>query len=138
MTDRYSSSGVFREPLDGVDFTLPVGLDLRTAVGGVRTVVEGILTLHDLDGSRLGADRSVTFPSLSVTAGEMVAAVKRLGAERALGEISVEPDPVIERICGSWPKAASVDRAFELGLPMDGALDEVVRAYVEDWLAPPA
>lgn len=131
-------SAVFREPLNGVDFTLPVGLDLRCAVGGVRTVVGGIVALHDLDGARLGADRCVTFPSLSVTAGEMVAAVKRFGDERALGEISVEPDPLIERICGSWPKAAGVDRALELGLPIDPDLDTIVRAYVEDWLAPAA
>ena len=127
-------SAVFREPLDGIDFTLPVGLDLRVAVGGVRTVVDGILVLHDMDGDRLGADRAVTFPSLSVTAGEMVAAVRRLAGGRPLGEISVEPDAVIERICGSWPKAADAARALALGLPIDADLDDIVRAYVEDWL----
>lgn len=131
-------SAVFREPLSGVDFALPVSLDLRTAVGGVRTMVNGILALHDLDGDRIGADRAVTFPSLSVTAGEMVAAVQRFEGERRLGAITVEPDPVIERICGSWPRAASLDRALELGLPVDTDLDAVVRDYVEDWLGPPA
>ncbi len=127
-------SAVFREPLNGIDFTLPVGLDLRVAVGGVRTVVEGILTLHELDGGRLGADRAVLFPSLSVTAGEMVAAVRRLAGGRPVGEIAVEPVAVIERICGSWPTAADATRALALGLPVDTNLDDIVRAYAEDWL----
>lgn len=131
-------SAVVREPLAGVDYVLPVTPDLRTAVAGVRTVVEGMVRLHDLDGGKLGADRAVTFPSLSVTAGELVAAVQRLASERTLGRISVEPDPVIERICASWPKAASADRALSLGLPADPDLDAIVRAYVEDWLAPAA
>ena len=126
-------SAVFREPLAGTGFTLPVGLEMRTPVGGVRTVVEGLLALHDLPGERLGPDRAVTFPSLEVNAGDMVDCVRRVGADRALGGIRVEPDPVIGRICGSWPKAADASRALALGIPADADLDTIVRQYLEDY-----
>lgn len=123
-------SAVFREPLNGVDFTLPVGLELPVAVGGARAVVEGILRLHEVDGGLLGGDRAVTFPSLSVTAGEMVETVARAAAGRPVGAISVDPDPVIERICGSWPRSADTDRAARLGIAGDESLDAIVAEYL--------
>jgi nucleoside-diphosphate-sugar epimerase len=126
-------SAVFREPLAGQECVLPVGLDMRTPVGGVRTVVEGLVRLHDADPTALGHDRGVTFPSISVTAGEMVECVRRAGEGRALGHIEVRPDPIIEAICGSWAKRADFGRALRLGLPVDESLDAIVRAYVEDY-----
>jgi nucleoside-diphosphate-sugar epimerase len=125
-------SAVFREPLAGRGYTLPVGLEMRTPVAGVRTVVDGLIALHDLPGERLGHDRALTFPSLAVSAGDMVESVRRVGAGRALGAIVVEPDPVIERICGSWPKAADASRALALGIPADADLDTIVREHLAD------
>jgi nucleoside-diphosphate-sugar epimerase len=128
-------SAVFREPLAGKECVLPVGLGLRHPVAGVRTVAEGLVRLHDADPGTLGHDRAVTFPSISVTAGDMVDCVQRVGAERALGPVVVRPDPLIETICGSWAKRATFDRALALGLPVDESLDAIVKAYVEDELA---
>jgi nucleoside-diphosphate-sugar epimerase len=129
-------SGVVREPLAGEQCVLPVGLDLRTAVGGVRSVVEGLRALHDLPDEALGADRSVLFPSLSVTAGELAECARRVGAEagRRVGPVDVRPDPLVEAICGSWPKRVEATRARELGIPADESVDAVVREYVEDYL----
>ena len=76
-------SGVFREPLAGEECVLPVGLDMRTPVGGVRTVVEGLIRLHDVEAARLEADRGVLFPSVSCTAGDMVECVRRVAARAA-------------------------------------------------------
>jgi nucleoside-diphosphate-sugar epimerase len=127
-------SGIFREPLAGQECVLPVGLGMRTPVGGVRTVVEGLIRLHDVEAARLGADRGVLFPSVSCTAGEMADCVRRVGAGRALGPITVRPDPHIERICGSWAKHADAARAAALGIPCDESLDAIVEAYVADYL----
>jgi nucleoside-diphosphate-sugar epimerase len=129
-------SGVFREPLAGEECVLPVGLDMRTPVGGVRTVVDGLISLHEVDAAALGADRGVLFPSVSCTAGEMVESVRRVGAAagRELGPIVVRPDPAIERICGSWAGRADSSRAARLGIPRDEELDAIVQAYVEDYV----
>jgi hypothetical protein len=46
----------------------------------------------------------------------------------------VQPDPAIERICGSWAMHADAGRAATLGIPRDEELDPIVQAYVEDYL----
>lgn len=125
------ASAVFREPLAGRGYALPVGLETRIPVIGVRTAVEGLLRLAEVDGAVLGDDRALNLPSISVTVGEMVESLRRVVGSRALGEISVEPDPAIEAIVGTWARRASADRALALGLPQDDGLDPIVRAYLE-------
>jgi nucleoside-diphosphate-sugar epimerase len=105
---------------------------------GYRATVDGFIALHEADGAALGFDRAVGLPSLTVTVGEMVEAVQRVAARRRpgqpLGEITVEPDSFIERIVATWPRDAAYDRATALGLPRETDLDEIVEAYIEDYL----
>jgi len=129
------ASGVFREPLNGVPCVLPVGYDAIMPLAGYRTIVEGFIRLHEVDGAALGEDRAVSLPSLDVSVGDMVAGLKRVAGNRHLGEITVERDPVIERIVASWPIGTKFDRALKLGLPKDPDLDFVIKAYIEDFLA---
>ena len=127
-------SGVFREPLAGIDFTLPVPTETAMPVTGYRAVVEGILRLHEIDGAALGDDRAVGLPSLDVTVAEMIEALHRVAGDRALGAISVEPDRFIVEICESWPAASDATRAAALGLPGEDSLDDIVRHYIDDYL----
>ena len=55
-------SGVFREPLNGVDFNLPVPLDTVMPVLGYRAIVQNLIELHEVDGGRLSDDRAVGLP----------------------------------------------------------------------------
>jgi hypothetical protein len=114
-----------------------VALETKMPVLGHRAVVGGFLALHEADGAALGADRAINFPSLSVSAAEMVAALERVAGARemALGKITVEPDPEIERIVATWPEATDFDRATALGLPTNDSLDQIIEAYIEDFLA---
>lgn len=129
------ASAVFREPLAGRDYALPVGLETRMPVIGERTVAEGLLLLAEVDGARLGDDRAVGLPGLSVTVGEMVESLRRVTGDRALGSVTLAPDPAIEAIVGTWPRWSSSERARALGLPQDEDLDSIVRAYLEDHAA---
>src|SRR5690349_4226842 len=124
------ASGVFREPLNGVECVLPVGLDTIMPLAGYRAVVEGFLRLHEVDGKALGDDRAVSFPALDVSVRQMIDALKRAAAGRELGPIRVERDPAIERIVATWPIASAFDRALALGLPRDPDVDSIVRAYI--------
>jgi nucleoside-diphosphate-sugar epimerase len=128
------ASGVFREPLNGVECVLPVGTEVVMPLAGYRTIVEGFVTLHEVDGGRLGEDRAVSLPSLDVTVADMIAALKRVAGNRTLGDIRVEKDPAIERIVAGWPIGTTYERALSLGLPKDPDLDSIVRAYIEDFL----
>lgn len=127
------ASGVFREPLAGLECVLPVGPETRMPVLGYRAAVEGFVRLHEADGEALGDDRAVNFPSLAVTVEEMIAALKRVAGNRPLGPITPRRDPAIEAIVATWPTEAEFARATALGLPCEARVDDIVRAYIEDF-----
>ncbi len=128
------ASGVFREPLNGETCVLPVKTDTVMPVLGYRSIVDGLIRLHEVDAAALGDDRAVSLPSLTVTVGEMIESLQRAAADRELGEIKLEPDPFIEAICAGWPQDSAHERATALGLPRETSLDEIVTAYIEDYL----
>ncbi len=127
-------SGVFREPLNGVDMALPVKPEAVMPLLGYRAIVDGIIALHELPGEKLGGDRAVSLPALTVTVAEMIEALHRVAGDRPLGKITVEPDPFIEEIVKTWPLDTYYDRALALGLPRESSLDEIVAYYIEDYL----
>ena len=127
-------SAVIREPLNGVDYVLPVALDTAMPVVGYRTVVEGIIALYETDGAKLGDDRAVNLPNISVTVGEMIESLKRVAVGRTLGDISVKIDPFVAPIVAGWPTHVDAARAESLGLPKDTGLDPIVAAYMADYL----
>jgi nucleoside-diphosphate-sugar epimerase len=127
------ASGVFREPLSGVECVLPVGPDAVMPLAGYRTIVEGFVKLHEVDGASWRGPRRQ--PALARRHGRgHDRALKRVAGNRHLGEIRVEKDPVIERIVAGWPIGTTFDRALSLGLPKDPDLDSIVKAYIEDFL----
>ena len=127
-------SGVIREPLNGIDYVLPVGLDTRMPVVGYRSVVESILALYELSGESLGDDRALNLPNISVTIGEMVESMKRVASDRTLGEVTVEIDPFVESMVMSWPTHVGAGRALQLGLPKADDLDDVIRSYMDGYM----
>jgi nucleoside-diphosphate-sugar epimerase len=129
------ASGVFREPLSGVECVLPVGEDTIMPVSGYRTIVEGFIKLHEADEKALGDDRAITFPGINATVADMIKSLKRVAGNKPLGPIRFERDPIIERIVASWPTALNFDRATAIGLPIDDNLDSIVRAYIDDYVA---
>ena len=129
------ASGVFREPLDGVECLLPVGPETVMPVSGYRTIVDGFIHLHELGGDKLGDDRAVSLPALDATVGEMIASLKRVVKNRKLGPITEALDPVIGRIVATWPRGTECARATALGFPKDKGLDEIVEAYIQDYLS---
>jgi nucleoside-diphosphate-sugar epimerase len=128
------ASGVFREPLSGVDFELPVGPDISMPVLGYRRVIEGLIHLHELPRDALGHDRTINFPSIAVKVGEMVESLKRVAGNRNIGTVTTVRDPAIEAICRTWPGRAGAERATALGFPTDPDIDAIVHAYIEDFV----
>jgi nucleoside-diphosphate-sugar epimerase len=130
------ASAIFREPLNNQPCVLPVAPDTRMPVLGCRAAADNLIRLHELEGIALGEDRALNFPSLSVAIADMIAALKRVAGNRPLGEIRVEPDPFIEKIVATWPVEIDCSRARTLGLVAEDSLDEIVSAYIEDFLKP--
>lgn len=127
------ASGVFREPLSGKNYEIPVSYQTRMAVSGYRTVIDGILRIHEIKSEDIGDDRSINLPSISITVQDMVDGLHRVAENRTLGNITCLPNTDIQKICDGWPKWALANRALDLGLPENNSIDEIIRAYIEDY-----
>lgn len=130
------ASGVFREPLAGQEYVLPVGMETPMMVIGARAAIAGLIGLMDADGDALGVDRVVGLPNNAYTVTEMIAALERVAGEEGitLGPITPKPDPATEAIVTSWPLAMDDGPARALALPADESLDAIIREYIEDYL----
>ena len=126
------ASGIIREPLNGVDAVCPVAPRTRLWLLSPRRAVECLAHGFDLDADALGGQRAVNLPGITVTAGEMVEALRRVAGEEAASRVRWERDATIERIVGSWPGAWDTTRAEALGFKGDANFEQVVRAYIED------
>lgn len=134
------ASGIVREPLAGVEAVCPVTPDTRVWILSPRRAVEGLILGHELSAEDLAGVRTVNLPGLSVTAGEMVAALAGVAGPSAAARVRWEPDPLVQRIVGSWPARWDATRAQALGFGADPDFETVIRAYVADELggaAPP-
>lgn len=128
------ASGIVREPLAGVEAVCPVTPDTRVWILSPRRAVEGLVLGHDLPAAALGGVRTVNLPGLSVSAGEMVAALAAVAGPSAAARVRWEPDPLVQRIVGSWPPRWDVTRARALGFEGDPDFESVIRAHVADEL----
>ena len=126
------ASGIIREPLAGVAANCPVApetpLWLLSPRGAIQALVNGI----ELDGARFGNRRVVNLPGLSVTAAQMVKALRRVAGDAVADRVTWEREERIEKIVGTWPAAWDVARAVELGFVSDASFDDVIRAYAQD------
>ena len=129
------ASSIIREPLSGREAVCPVSPHTVMALASPRRVVEALLRAHDLPAADFATSRSLQLPGFSVAVGEMAAAVRRAGGDRAYARIRWEPDPLIQDIVSGWPQALAAPRAVALGFTADNGIDEVVQAFIEDDLA---
>ena len=136
-------SSIIREPLNGVEATLPVGLDVRHAIASPRKAVEYLLKAATLEQSALQqrpGNRTFNVPSVSITVGEMIEALGRVTAthvgdrNNVVALIKHQPDPFIQRIVESWPKAFDCRKAMSLGFEPDASFEDIIRIYIEDEL----
>lgn len=126
------ASGIIREPLNGENAVCPVGTDLRLWLLSPRGAIASLIAGHELAGEALGASRTVNLPGLSVSVGDMIAALEQVAGSEVTARISHAPDAAIERIVRSWPGAWDTQRAAALGLTADADFAAIVRAYIED------
>src|SRR5688572_9300977 len=125
------ASGIIREPVNGEESVCPVERATRMWVISPDSAVGGLIHAHELPAERLGFQRSISLPGLSVTVGEMAAALERVAGAEAAARIRWQPDPRITRLVDTWPGTLDASRARELGFPHDENFDAIVRAYVE-------
>lgn len=119
------ASGIIREALAGRDYVCPVRPDTKMACISVGRVVDALLHASGIRGERLGAQRTVLLTGIPVTAQEMWDAVKH----RTRARVRFDPDPVLQGIMDSVPKATRSQRAASLGFPHSKDILEIVSEY---------
>jgi D-erythronate 2-dehydrogenase len=107
----------------GEDITLPVAPESRTWMCSVEMVARNFI--HAALLPEIGKTRAFTLPALSLSFGELVAALGRcFPASRS--RVSFAPDPELVSLFGSYPalETATADR---LGFQRDADADALVR-----------
>ena len=133
-------SSVVREPLSGVDVSLPVGPDLYHAVTGYRAAVGGMLAVHDAPSGvvdeLLGYDRTVFLPTRSVSLRQLEGAMRNVveaDSAAKLGGIAYEEDAGLSSVVGSFPTKVDSSRAIALGAPATPSVEDMIREFCEDF-----
>lgn len=127
-------SAIIREPLLGLPAELPVSEDFAVWVASPRRVIEWFLHAATLESGPMGLDRSVNPPGLSVSVGEMLAALEaaKPGARALVRRVT---DARIGAIVATWPAAFVAERARRLGFEEHEPLRDVVRDFIAEDLA---
>jgi nucleoside-diphosphate-sugar epimerase len=124
-----AASAIFREPLAGQDYRLPLEPGTVMAVASIESVIDNLITLHELPGEALDGRRTVTFPSVSASFEEMQEVLRAEPSSDRLGRVTVDPDPVVQAIVATWPTRVDGSRGRALGLRPADDLASTVRAY---------
>lgn len=129
------ASGMFREPLSGVDCLLPIHRTQRHPMTGYRTVIDSLIALHEVPAEKLGGDRAVGLPALQVTPEMASQVLSEISLEHGirLGRIVDSFDERIQKIVDGWATAIDGSRAIALGLPQPPPLKQIVEQYLQDF-----
>ncbi len=121
-------SRVFYAVKRGEDITLPVAEDSQTWLASVENVAQNFV--HAAMLPNLGADRAFTLPALTVTFGELVAALKRR-FPTSTARVTFAPDPETISMFGAMPKLTT-EIADQLGFARDEDADALVASAIEE------
>ena len=97
-----------------------------------RKAIYNLLHGHEVAGHRFGSTRALNLPGLSITVGDMVAALASVAGRKPVDLIHWQENEAIKRIVDSWPGDFDTKGAAELGFSADLDFTRVVRAYIED------
>ncbi len=129
-------SSIVREPLAGQRAVCPVHRETQVYVASPRMALASMMRAMQLSDRTIGAERTIPLPGITVSVGEIIAALERAAGPEAIARISWEPDADIQRIVDSWPVRVHAARAAALGFAGDTDFDSIVRAHIEDELIP--
>lgn len=122
------ASALIREPLAGRDYVCPVRPDTRMACISVGRVVDSLIRISETPKQALGSHRTVLLTGIAVTAQQMWESIKH----KTEAKVRFEPDPAIQEIMDSAPKATRSRRAAQLGLRHSASIEEIVAEYLQE------
>ncbi|MDU8925804.1 SDR family oxidoreductase [Alisedimentitalea sp. MJ-SS2] len=128
-------SSILREPLNGQEAICPVGRDFPHFYLSPRKCVENLVLGAEVPAEKLGQNRAMTMPGLTLTIGQMIDAMTAVAGPDPAKLIRWESQPEIEAIVNGWRFDIHTDKALSLGLSADASFEDNVRYYLEDDLS---
>jgi nucleoside-diphosphate-sugar epimerase len=125
-------STIIREPLAGIEATLPVPESVLHTHASPRAAVGFLIHAAGLDRSALGPRINLAMPGVCCTVGEQIAALRRIAGEQVAARIRRATDPLVSRIVEGWPQRIEARRARELGFVAESSFDEIVRIHIDE------
>jgi nucleoside-diphosphate-sugar epimerase len=125
-------SGIIREPLAGLEATLPVPEGVVHTHASPRAAVGFLLHAAGLSREALGARINLSMPGVCCTVAEQIASLRRIAGERVAARIHRASDPLIARIVEGWPQRIEARRARALGFTAESSFDEIVRIHIDE------
>ncbi|AMJ61911.1 D-erythronate dehydrogenase [Bosea sp. PAMC 26642] len=125
-------SGIIREPLQGLEATLPVSDDTIFTHASPRAAVGFLIHAAGLTREALGPRVNLSMPGVCVTVGEQIEALRRVAGESAVKLIRRAPDKAVSDIVAGWPTRFDAQRALALGFRAECDFDEIIRVHIED------
>ena len=126
------ASGIVREPLKGLQAELPVSRSLEMWVCSPSTVIQNLILVKDVPSDKLGVNRVVNLPGITVTVEDILNALRAVAGDEAVNMVEEKRDVKIEAIVGSWPARFDISRATALGLVGDVSLVETIEAFARN------
>ncbi len=126
------ASGMIREPLNGIATVLPVPLDTEMWEASPRAVIAMLKHAIALDAKTWGWNRVLNLPGLVARLDEAVAALRKIGGEKAGALVSVKPDPVVVNLVSTWAARFDTPRAKAMGFVADHSFEDIVHSYIEE------
>ncbi len=128
------ASSIIRESLAGEPAICPVSRDSVMYILSPRRVIEAFIHALALPGEAFGPARMLTLPGISVSIGEVEAALAKIAGQNVADRIRWEPDAHIQKIVSGWLPAFNAKRARKMGFQPDESIEEIIRAHIEDEL----
>jgi len=125
-------SGLFREPLAGLESVCPVAPDTLVALASPARTVTALMTVYEASREAFGGRTGLNLPALTVPVQEMLDALDTVAGPAVRALVRLAPDPAIERIVSTWPGRFDSQRAARLGLVPDASVLGIVRQYLRD------
>ncbi len=126
------ASGIIREPLAGTVAECPVPETTGVWILSPRLVVDAFLHAHDLPSAAWPTTRVVNLPGITLTVGEMIAAMGRVAGQETVARVKFVPDARIQGIVKTWPVRFRTERALAMGFKADADFESIVRAHLEN------
>ncbi|WP_114750366.1 D-erythronate dehydrogenase [Pleomorphovibrio marinus] len=125
-------SGIVREPLNGQKATYPVQESAKFWLLSPKKVIQNFLHAANIDAGKLGDDRMITLPGITVSVEEMLQSLERIAGPKVAALASYEPDEFLQSIVLTWPPYFDTSVAESLGFVKDNSVDELILNYIQE------